>query len=250
MLLFTGVSATALTSCGGGGNDGGTDGKLCDQCGDSDGQCLGDDTVSGDDRPGFCGTTDPCTVELQCLRKLGSAQRRCFPVDPATNALDILYRCDGDRPNPSPAPTSTPTVTATATPSAGATPTSTGPTATGSTPTPTPTATAAAAEEVPVDITIENPDDAFTGSFTATVTYPPSKGNFSSDCEPDTDGVTTQDNGSGTLTVAFPGDPEGDSYPINVACTFHESAGQTLVDTDLAPAISSNRLTIAIDPLP
>ena len=257
MLLIAGVSATAVISCGGGGGGGGSNGELCDQCGDSDGRCLDSVEVSGSDRPSFCGSTDPCPVELRCLRKLGSAQRRCFPADPATNALDILYRCDGARPNPSVAPTTTPTGTPTFTPSAADTPTSTGPTATGVTATPTagtptPTPTVTPGDDVTVIITIDE-NDTFTGSFTATVTYPAAKGSFlqggTTDCTPDDDGLIPRDDGSGTLTLDFPGDSEG-LFAIGVDCTFHQSAGQTLADADLVPSIiPSSQLTIVIDPL-
>ena len=256
MLLIAGVSATAVISCGGGGG-GGSNGELCDQCGDSDGKCRDSVEVSGSDRPSFCGSTDPCPVKLRCLRKLGSAQRRCYPADPVTNALDILYRCDGARPNPSVAPTTTPTGTPTFTPSAAATPTSTGPTATGVTATPTagtptPTPTVTPGDEVAVTITIDE-KDTFTGSFTATVTYPAAKGSFlqggTTDCTPDDDGLISRDDGSGTLTLDFPGDST-DAFPIGVDCTFHPSAGQPLADSDLVPSIiPSSQLSIVIDSL-
>jgi hypothetical protein len=256
MLLIAAACASAVTSCGGGG--GNSNGELCQQCGDTDGQCQDSVAVTGNERPSFCGTNDPCTVELRCLRKLDSAQRRCFPADPATNALDILYRCDGARPNPSVAPTTTPTPTPTLTASAAPTPTSTGPTATGSTATPTAsTATAtpmptATPKEIAVTVTIDNPGGDFTSSFTATVTYPASKGSFlkggATDCVPDDGGLTPQDNGSGILTLAFPGDSTG-AFAITVDCTFHQIAGQTLIDADLSTSASSNLLSVVIDPL-
>ena len=86
MLLIAAVGATAMTSCGGGG--GATNGELCQQCGESDGRCLDTVAVTGSERPSFC-TNDPCTVELRCLRKLDSAQRRCFPADPVTPTTDL-----------------------------------------------------------------------------------------------------------------------------------------------------------------
>ena len=251
MLLIAGVSATTVSSCGGGGGD--SNGELCQQCGDSDGPCQDTVDVTGNDRPSFCDAADPCTVALLCLRKLDSAQRRCFPAQPTDPpTLDILYRCDGARPNPSVAPTTTPTPTPTFTPSATPTPTSTGPTATGltatpsgSTPTPAPTATP---DEIAVTITIDTNDE-FTSSFSVTVMYPPSKGNFLqggvTDCVPDTEGLTPHDNGSGTLTLAFPGD-SGDAFPIGVDCTFHQDAGQPLVDTELIPS-SPSGLNVEID---
>jgi hypothetical protein len=261
MLLIAAVCASAITSCGGGG--GGSNGELCQQCGDTDGQCQDTVAVTGNERPSFCGTNDPCTVELRCLRKLDSAQRRCFPADPATNALDILYRCDGARPNPSIAPTITPIPNPTLTASATPTPTSTGPTATGSTatptssaatstesaPTPTPTATPG---EVTVDITIDNPDDVSASSVTATVKYPSSKGSFlkdnATDCPSLDDGLTAHDDGGGTLMLRFPGNPT-DAFPINASCTFHQIAGQTLVGTELTPSVDPTQLTIEIGSL-
>lgn len=250
MLLIAGVSATTVISCGGGGGD--SNGELCQQCGDSDGPCQDTVEVTGDDRPSFCGASDPCTVELRCLRKLDSAQRRCFPADPATSALDILYRCDGARPNPSVAPTTTPMPTPTFTPSAAPTPTSTGPTATGltatpsgSSPTPAPTATP---DEVAVTITIDTTDD-FTSSFTVTVMYPSSKGSFlqgtNADCDAGTDVFTPEDKGSGTLTLTFPAD-SARTFPIDVDCTFHQDAGQSLVDTELIPS-SPSGLNVEFD---
>ena len=85
-----------------------------------------------------------CDVRLGCFRKLGSAQRRCFPDDGDT--MSELFRCDGERANRS---TPTPTLTPPSTP----TPTSTVPaaTATGVTPTLTPTASPIASPTVTVN---------------------------------------------------------------------------------------------------
>jgi hypothetical protein len=256
MLLIVGVSATTVISCGGGGGD--SSGELCQQCGDSDGPCQDTVEVTGDARPGFCLTpveSIPCTVELRCLRKLDSAQRRCFPADPATNAVDILYRCDGARPNPSVVPTTTPTPVPTFTSSAAPTPTSTGATATGVTatpsgsiPTPAPTATP---DEIAVTITIDTNDE-FTSSFNVTVMYPPSKGDFlldgAPDCDPGTEEFTPEDNGSGTLTLAFLAD-SARTFAVDVDCTFHQDAGQTLVNSDLTASANPSSLTVEINPL-
>lgn len=97
--------ALALVSCGGGSDD--SNGGLCDQCGESDGFCRGEAGIppiivtEGDDRlpcdadvPGGAQATRPCELNLTCLRKLDSAQRRCFPI-----AFDPQFRCDGSRPD-------------------------------------------------------------------------------------------------------------------------------------------------------
>lgn len=253
MLLIAAVGATAVTGCGSGGGD--SNGDLCQQCGDSDGQCRDTVAVTGSERPRFCGTTDPCTVKLHCLRKLDSAQRRCFPADLA-DAVAISYRCDGARPNPSVTPTTTPIPIPTLTASATPTPTSTGPTATGSTPTPTaspatatPTATATP-EEVAVDITIDNPDDVSASSVTASVTYPLPKGSFqkvdgTTDCPSLDDGLTAHDDGGGTLMLRFPSNPT-DAFAISASCTFHQNAGQTLVETDLTGSVDPTQLSVEI----
>jgi len=254
LVLIATVCATAFISCGGGGSGGGNDGTICDQCGDSDGLCVETQAVTGGDRPSFC-TTDPCTVELRCLRKLDSSQRRCFPADPVTNALDLAYRCDGSRPNPSVAPTTTATPTATLTPS----PTLT-PSATAETPTPTLTALSPtpeatdAAELVSVDVSIiadEDEENDLPGNFTGTVTYPTTKGNFqedgATDCTTDDDAAKATDNGNGTLTITFSGDSEGVTS-VGTSCTFHQLAGQTLTDGDLVRSVT-NGLIIKIDDL-
>jgi hypothetical protein len=129
-LLVCTAAGLTVTSCGGGGS---SDGGLCQQCGDDpDGPCQPSVTLGEGDRlPSFCAGVTPCMVDLRCLRKLGSAQRRCFPVNPADGNLDILFECDGARPNPAtvtPVPTLTPTITRatrTQTPSPVGTPTPT-----------------------------------------------------------------------------------------------------------------------------
>lgn len=132
-------SAAMFGGCGGGGGGGSANGLLCDQCGATDGPCLPSVPVSTTDEPTLCPSGPTCDIQLACLRKLDSAQRRCFPADFQFN----LFECDGSRANRS---TVTPTATPTPTPLETLTPTATAPTpsATGLTPTPTPSPTAAA----------------------------------------------------------------------------------------------------------
>jgi hypothetical protein len=257
------VAATTLVSCGG-SDDGSSNGNLCEQCGDTDGPCnaAGADPT-GDDRPSFC-TTDPCHVQLTCVRKVDSGQRRCFPADPATHQLDLRYECDGSRPIESFAPpTATPVPSATSTPAESSTPSSTAPTATAPTPSatgPTPSGSATPATtatpsggpaDADVDVVFESPDGEsdLPSSFTATVTYPAFKGNFladgAADCDASDDGFTVQDNGNGVLSLTFSGDTEGVS-DVTLACTFHQVEGQTLADVDLS-ANPTNGLTTTID---
>jgi hypothetical protein len=124
LLLVGAVSATAIMSCGGGGG-GGSDGGLCSQCGVSpDGPCQSEVFVGpGPDADALCPEAQRatgCTVTLTCLRKVDSAQRRCFPFD-----ANPQFKCDGSRaggtavPEPTITPTGTPgtpTVTVTASP--------------------------------------------------------------------------------------------------------------------------------------
>jgi hypothetical protein len=124
LLLVGAGSAILIASCGSGGS---SNGGLCEQCGDTDGPCQPSVPVSGSDAQMLCpsGQTS-CDVQLTCLRKLGSAQRCCFPADPQFDQ----FRCDGARANRSiPTMTLSPTTTATPTPS----PTSTSVTPTSST---------------------------------------------------------------------------------------------------------------------
>jgi hypothetical protein len=255
MLVIAACCAT-VTSCGSGGKGASTNGNLCDQCGDTGGPCVsGTIDLTGDDRLDRCknstsSTDTKCTVELRCVRKVDSGQRRCFPFDPTTGQIDFFYECDGSRPVQSFAPTLTPTTTPTLTPVAsvtstpaetatGPTPTATGPTPSGATPTvttePEPTATPAPAD-VDVDISVTTDADEFTASFTVTVRYPPSKGTFASGgtltCDGDTEGLTATDDGSGTLTLSFAADTER-SFSNDVTCTFHQLAGQALAEIDL-----------------
>ena len=96
-------SAIIIASCG---SDGGSDGQLCQACGDSDGPCRSTGTVEAGhpDASEVCvNGTGPCTVGLVCRRKLDSAQRRCFPVLEGTSDPDpepaAFFHCDGSRPN-------------------------------------------------------------------------------------------------------------------------------------------------------
>lgn len=247
------VAAATITSCGGGGG-GSSNGDLCEQCGDTDGPCnAAGATVSGDDRPAGCGANDPCTVQLQCVRKVDSGQRRCFPLDPTTGGLDFSYKCDGSR--PALVPTSTPVPTVTLTPTATATPVDTGPTATGPTPSatgPTATATPGGEENVDVDIEIATSDDSdLPSSFSARITYPVAKGSFVADGVADCDGdegFSAQDDSNGTLTLGFSGDTEDTSF-VGIVCVFHQEAGQTLVDGDLGRSVTPSSLVITIGDL-
>ena len=250
------VATTTITSCGGDGGEGSSNGDLCEQCGDTDGPCnAAGAIVTGEDRPTGCGANDPCTVQLQCVRKVDSGQRRCFPLDPTTGALDFFYKCDGSR--PALVPTSTPVPTTTLTPSATATPTDTGPTATGPTPsatgpTPTATATPGGEETVDVDIEIATSDDTdLPTTFSARITYPVAKGSFVAegiaDCDGD-EGFSAQDDSNGTLTLGFSGDTEDTSF-ASITCVFHQATGQTLVDADLGPSVTPSSLVITIGDL-
>jgi hypothetical protein len=157
ILLLIGGGAFLVSSCGSGGGD--STGDLCEQCGQTDGPCQSTVTVTGSDAAQLCPADQTtCDVHLDCFRKLGSAQRRCFPID----GVDFLqFRCDGERANratasPTPTPTLSPTPTRSATPassssssaspaasgSAGltATPLATGTPLPSSTPAPTPAA--------------------------------------------------------------------------------------------------------------
>jgi len=252
--LVGAFSATTMVSCGGGGgND--SNGGLCEQCGDTDGPCniAGADIEPGQAAfPSFC--TNPqstCHVTLVCTRKLDSAQRRCFPADSA-GALDLRYECDGSRPQATPVPTgtATPTGTVTESPTPTTSPTSTGPTPTGVTPTasatPATTATPGGPQDLDVTVSLTTDADNLTDAFSLTVTYPASKGTFggaSVSCEDDAGTVQATDNGSGTLIVSIPGDPDGFSG-TDVVCVFHQLAGQTLLDTDLTPTLSNSAVTV------
>ena len=114
LLLIAGGGVLAVSSCGsGGGSD--SNGELCQQCGQTDGPCQASVTVDGSNAAELCPAGETtCDVHLDCFRKLGSAQRRCYPID----GVDFLqFRCDGERANRStvtPVPTLTPTPASTA----------------------------------------------------------------------------------------------------------------------------------------
>ncbi len=253
MMVVGIVVATTLASCGGSG-DGESNGGLCEQCGDTDGPCNADGALltAEDDWPEGCPDADSCQVQLQCVRKVDSGQRRCFPLNPTTGSLDFRYECDGSR--PALVPTSTPVPTVTVTPSVTATPVDTGPTATGPTPsatgpTPEATATPAGEETVDVDIEIATPDDEdLPSSFSARIGYPSAKGSFVAngvaDCDGD-EGFSAQDDSNGTLTLGFSGDTEDTSF-ASITCVFHQATGQTLEDADLDPSVTPSTLVITI----
>src|SRR6266481_1844409 len=114
-LLVVAACLAVVSSCGQGGGGGSSNGELCNQCGDTDGPCLATVQVTGNDADALCpalAMPTPCSIELACLRKLNSAQRRCFPAD---FTLDF-FKCDGSRANrQTETPTSTPTLTPTPT---------------------------------------------------------------------------------------------------------------------------------------
>jgi hypothetical protein len=148
-------SGAIITSCGSGGGDGGSNGDLCEQCGSTDGPCMASTTASGEDAQALCDVgVASCSVELACLRELGSAQRRCFP----NSGRNVeLFECDDERAQRG-TPTATPTLSATPTPTFTPASTETPPSsgspsgATPTTPTPstaaTPQATATSAGEL------------------------------------------------------------------------------------------------------
>jgi hypothetical protein len=256
VMLVIAACCAAVTSCGSGGKSASTNGDLCDQCGDTDGPCnnAGAD-VTGNDLPIEGCLTDPCHVRLTCLRKVDSGQRRCYPVNPITDRVDLFYECDGSRPGGTPVvststatPTLSPTPTPTATPT-GPTPTATESTSTGATPTPTATSTAVAGpEDVNVDVDVSTEADNFVSGFTVTVTYPTDKGSFGGNtvnCGDDVDGLTTSDDGSGTLTLTVPGDSNGFT-DVTITCVFHQKAGQTAAETEFHGSADSNQLTVEV----
>jgi hypothetical protein len=235
------VTAVSIGSCGI-GSDGGSSGMLCSQCGDDpDGPCLASqhiDAGSPDIEACGAGNTTGCDVELVCLRKLGSAQRRCFSRN------NLLFECDGDRPNPS-TPTATPTMTVTRTPTATSTdptPTPTGPTPTDATPTATPGAATAAVTFELDDQTEESPT-----IYRLTATYPAADGSFRADggvpdCEFDEIIAIPSDAGNGTLTIDVT-DP--DSLFNDIVCTFHLVSGATLDDGEVSA--STNVADLGVD---
>jgi hypothetical protein len=122
-------------------------------------------------------------------------------------------------------------------------------TSTGATPTPTATSTAVAGpEDINVDIDVSTDAEDFVSGFTITVAYPKDKGSFGGntvDCGNDVDGLTTSDNGSGTLTLTVPGDPTG-FVGVTITCVFHQKAGQTAAETEFHGTADSNQLIVEI----
>lgn len=245
LLLLSVVSAT-VGSCGG-GSGGDSNGNLCEQCGDSDGPCnaAGADIPAGASQPGFCPNRDDgsCHVSLICTRQVDSAQRRCYPANPDTNALDLRYECGGSRPQGTPVPVATPTLTGTPT----QTSTAATATATGPTPSATPTPDDGT-EDVSVTITIEQPSgNDVPPIFTVTVTYPSEKGSFLLDGVVDCDDTDfdLEDNGTGRLLMSFIGDAEG-TDAIDVDCTFHQTAGLPLTAGELNGEAGTLRVSFEI----
>jgi hypothetical protein len=127
--------------------------------------------------------------------------------------------------------------------------TSVTPTATGGTPEPTVTATPddSQGDEIDVSINVETNAD-FLPPFNATITYPVTTGSFTPlDCDAD-DGLVAQDDGSGTLTLAFASNPD-ELDTASLSCVFHQLAGQTLTNGDLDASVDPTDLTISIDDL-
>jgi len=105
-VLWIGCAMT-FASCG---SDGSSDGSLCSQCGTTDGSCISPHFVtdqSPDSEKLLCNVAagdetfgPPCSVALLCLRKLDSAQRRCFPAtETDATVAAAAFQCDGSRPN-------------------------------------------------------------------------------------------------------------------------------------------------------
>ncbi len=130
VLLLAAATATGIISCGG-GSSGGTDGELCDQCGQTDGPCISPALIiPGANEPAPCPTApleETCVArQLICRRGVDTAQQRCYPANASGTDVDSGFRCKGTRPGstlapstatPSPAtpvPTPTKTVDATA----------------------------------------------------------------------------------------------------------------------------------------
>jgi hypothetical protein len=152
-----------------------------------------------------------CEVQLTCLRKLGSAQQRCFPLDPNFEQ----FRCDGERANRStPGPTATPTPTAT---------------------------------PRQVAFTVNASTSVTIQTFQVTATYPPAKGTFAGGgCSANTRGtVTSNDNSTGTLTVGFTSTVNL-AFPIIITCSFAEVAGQTLSASDIATSVDQVGLAASV----
>lgn len=214
LLALIALAATVtVSSCSGGG--GGSSGGLCAQCGDSDGPCVDPFTMTADDtrpRPSGCPPLgQECTFSLVCLRKLDTAQRRCFPTD-QDGQIDILYRCDGGRPGS----TTTPRPT--------------------STPGPTSTSAGNTTQTVSLDVDV----DSVLSVFSVIVTYPNAKGSFtppgggSPQCSSDDDVLPTSAiDATNSLQLSFGPAGQLDSETFNLECTFYLSGSAELDDADL-----------------
>ena len=213
LLLVAAISTSVITSCGSGG--GSSNGGLCEQCGDSpDGPCQANVVVQpGSDAPAcdVAGQVPPCPVELNCYRKLGSAQRRCFPEH------DVQFRCDGERAN-----RSTPVLT----------------------PTPTPTATPKR-----VAFAIANNGSVVTNSVRVTATYPTTKGDFGGADVVCTDNaigtLTADDDGDGTLVVTLTSTANL-AFPTTITCDFDQATGQTLNASDVQASVDQAGLSVSV----
>jgi hypothetical protein len=226
MLLLLGVASTAvINSCGSGG--GSSNGGLCEQCGDDpDGPCQSFVEIEENmpEAPAPCNAVPPtpplptpkCTVALACFRKLGGAQRRCFPV------ADEQFRCDGERANRStPVPSKTPT-----------------PVPTGATKT--------------VQFSVTGPADL--QSFVVTVSYPTAKGSFvgsgaSVDCTTAAVAgqlLTKNDNDAGDTGILTLGVSTtlALSLPTDISCKFAEAVDEDLVIGDLIVTVNPGTATV------
>jgi len=111
-LLLATATATSIVSCGG-GSSGGTDGGLCEQCGQTDGPCISPAfIVPGANEPAPCPTAplpETCVArELICRRGVDTARQRCYPANGSGTDVDSGFRCKGVRPGSTLAP---PTIT-------------------------------------------------------------------------------------------------------------------------------------------
>jgi len=214
LLAVLAASTIAITSCGSGGT---SNGGLCEQCGQTDGPCQPSVTVSGSDAQVLCQSGETsCTVQLGCLRKLDSAQRRCFPLD----AKFEQFRCDGaraDRSTPGPTTTPVPTVTPKS-----------------------------------VVFTVTNPGSVTTNTFQITATYPDTKGDFGGTgnvvCRTPTavSAFTSTDDKAGTLIVTLTGTGSL-IFPITITCDFEQAQGQTLVTGDMgSPTVDQAGLAVTV----
>jgi hypothetical protein len=258
VVMFAAVvaAATSLVSCGGGGGDGGSNGGICDQCGETDGPCLGADidASSPEREQALCPSPGPpCHIDadqLQCLRRLGTAQRVCFPI-----SIDPLFECDGERAGSTPTLTATPVPSATVTPtSTAATPTSTAPTATGVTATPTGATPTTAATPSTETVGFAVDSDAFddttaVSGLTFTATYQASAGHFQQNGCSSQDvsaSITSTDNGSGSLTVTV-GAFSSDDLSFEIDCDFDLVTGD-IGDANVGvSSVSDTRFTVDAD---